>query len=60
MRPKTAALSFLKPDYFTNAIQIFFTDGHSTGIFSYDYLRSICPCAECALAFRDPSASSAI
>ena len=42
------------------AIQIFFTDGHSTGIFSYDYLRGICPCSECALAFRDPSASSAI
>ena len=41
------------------AIQIHFTDGHSTGIFSYDYLRSICPCAECAKAFRDSSASSA-
>ena len=34
------------------AIQIFFNDGHSTGIFSYDYLRTICPCAECAKAFR--------
>ena len=34
------------------AIQIDFTDGHSTGIYSYDYLRSICPCAECANAFR--------
>jgi prepilin-type processing-associated H-X9-DG protein len=34
------------------AIQISFTDGHSTGIYSYDYLRSICPCAECAKAFR--------
>jgi DUF971 family protein len=30
------------------AIQIFFSDGHSTGIYSYDLLRSICPCAECA------------
>ena len=29
------------------AIQIFFSDGHSTGIYSYDHLRSICPCAEC-------------
>jgi len=29
------------------AIQIGFTDGHSTGIYSYDYLRSICPCAAC-------------
>jgi len=34
------------------AIQISFTDGHSTGIYSYDLLRSICPCAECAKAFR--------
>lgn len=23
------------------AIQVFFSDGHSTGIFSYDYLRSL-------------------
>jgi DUF971 family protein len=36
------------------AIQITFTDGHSTGIYSYDHLRSICPCAECAAAFRRP------
>jgi DUF971 family protein len=34
------------------AIQISFTDGHSTGIYSYDHLRSICPCADCAKAFR--------
>jgi len=34
------------------AIQITFTDGHATGIFSYEHLRSICPCAECAKAFR--------
>jgi DUF971 family protein len=39
------------------AIQISFTDGHSTGIYSYDLLRSICPCAECANAFRTVSAS---
>jgi DUF971 family protein len=38
------------------AIQITFTDGHSTGIYSYDYLRSICPCEECAKAFRTASA----
>ena len=30
------------------AIQISFSDGHSTGIYSYDQLRSICPCPECA------------
>jgi DUF971 family protein len=34
------------------AVQISFTDGHSTGIYSYDHLRNICPCAECAEAFR--------
>lgn len=34
------------------AIQINFNDGHSTGIFSYDYLRSMCPCPDCAKAFR--------
>lgn len=37
------------------AIQISFTDGHSTGIYSYDHLRNICPCAECAKAFRNGS-----
>lgn len=30
------------------AIQIDFSDGHATGIYSFDYLRLICPCAECA------------
>ena len=34
------------------AVQISFTDGQSTGIFSYDHLRTICPCAECAREFR--------
>ena len=37
------------------AIQINFTDGHSTGIFSYDYLRTHCPCDACARAFRTVS-----
>jgi DUF971 family protein len=37
------------------AVQIRFSDGHSTGIYSYDQLRSICPCAECAKAFRNAS-----
>ena len=30
------------------AIQISFSDGHSTGIYSYEHLRSICPCVECS------------
>jgi DUF971 family protein len=34
------------------ALQIDFTDGHSSGIYSYDYLRTICPCEECARNFR--------
>ena len=29
------------------AIQIHWNDGHSTGIYSYDYLRKICPCEQC-------------
>jgi DUF971 family protein len=37
------------------AIQIEFTDGHSTGIFSFDYLREICPCDACAREFRPDS-----
>jgi DUF971 family protein len=35
------------------AVQISFTDGHSTGIFSYDYLRTLCLCEECGRAFRE-------
>lgn len=34
------------------ALQIEFTDGHSTGIYSYDHLRTICTCEECAQNFR--------
>jgi DUF971 family protein len=34
------------------ALQIEFSDGHSTGIYSYDHLRTICPCEECAREFR--------
>jgi len=34
------------------AIQIDFSDGHSTGIYSFSHLREICPCADCARDFR--------
>jgi len=34
------------------AIKIDFSDGHSTGIYSFDFLRTICPCAACARDFR--------
>jgi DUF971 family protein len=29
------------------ALQIFWNDGHSSGIYSFDYLRSLCLCAQC-------------
>jgi DUF971 family protein len=30
------------------AIRLYWNDGHSTGIYSYEHLRLICPCPECA------------
>lgn len=30
------------------AIRIRWSDGHATGIYSFDLFRRICPCAECA------------
>lgn len=32
------------------AIRINWSDGHNTGIYSYEHFRRICPCAECAAA----------
>jgi len=29
------------------AIRIHWSDGHSTGIYSFEHLRKICPCAAC-------------
>jgi DUF971 family protein len=29
------------------AIRINWSDGHSSGIYSYDHFRNICPCAAC-------------
>ena len=34
------------------AIQIDFSDAHTTGIFTFEYLREMCPCEECAREFR--------
>jgi len=61
--PAAAALPMYKPKARAQgatqvgnyAIQISFNDGHSTGIYSYDYLRTLCPCEECAKAFRAAS-----
>lgn len=32
------------------ALQINWSDGHSSGIYSWDYLRRHCPCRECTFA----------
>ena len=29
------------------AVRIYWNDGHNTGIYSLDHLRSICPCPHC-------------
>ncbi len=29
------------------AMRVDWSDGHNTGIYSFDYLRRICPCEEC-------------
>lgn len=34
----------------TYAIRIAWSDGHSSGIYSWDHLRSICPCDACRRA----------
>jgi len=35
------------------AIDLHWEDGHSTGIYSFDYLRSLCPCNHCSARQRD-------
>jgi DUF971 family protein len=30
------------------AIEFRWQDGHSTGIYTYEYLRSLCPCPSCS------------
>jgi DUF971 family protein len=32
------------------AVRFEWSDGHNTGIYSYEYLRAICPCEMCQLA----------
>ncbi len=32
------------------AIKIFWNDGHSSGLYSFDHLRAICPCESCRAA----------
>ena len=38
------------------ALQIHWNDGHSSGIYSFDYLRGLCPCPECEVS-RQSTAS---
>jgi DUF971 family protein len=54
-KPKLAAKSAHAVGNY--ALQIDFNDGHTAGIFSFDYLRTICPCPDCAREFRGASAS---
>lgn len=32
------------------AVRIYWNDGHSSGIYSFEHLRKICPCPECTIA----------
>ncbi|MHB8486678.1 MAG: gamma-butyrobetaine hydroxylase-like domain-containing protein [Candidatus Acidiferrales bacterium] len=56
----SAALPLFKPKVTARAaaavgnyaIQIEFTDGHATGIYSFGYFREICPCEFCVREFR--------
>jgi len=37
------------------AVQIYWTDSHSAGIYSFAFLRELCPCAECMVKGKDTS-----
>jgi DUF971 family protein len=37
------------------AIRINWSDGHKTGIYSWEHFRRICPCAECRAMFERES-----
>jgi len=36
------------------AIRILWSDGHNTGIYSYQHLRDLCQCAECQPVAKHP------
>jgi len=40
------------------AVQIEFSDGHATGIYSFEHLREICPCEACGKEFRGAAPGS--
>ncbi|MEE8202081.1 MAG: DUF971 domain-containing protein [Candidatus Acidoferrales bacterium] len=37
------------------AVRFDFSDAHTTGIYSFDYLRRICPCPECRTNRKEES-----
>jgi DUF971 family protein len=37
----------------TYAVRINWSDGHNTGIYSFEHLRRLCPCAECTAARQE-------
>jgi DUF971 family protein len=39
------------------AISIAWSDGHTTGIYSYETLRQICPCESCQSGVDKPNAA---
>jgi len=49
-KPKLAAKSAHAVGNY--ALHIDFNHGHAAGIYSFDYLRTICPCEECAREYR--------
>ena len=51
LRPRPTAAGLASPQVEpagNYGIRIYWRDGHSTGIYPFDHLRGICPCAECA------------
>jgi len=48
-KPTGATLEAVEP-VGRYALNFIFSDGHKTGIYTWEYLRSLCPCAECAAA----------
>jgi DUF971 family protein len=50
LAPEQTALADMGPvgNY---AMSLVWADGHSTGIYSFEYLRRLCPCAECRARF---------
>jgi len=40
------------------ALQFHFSDGHNTGIYTWTYLRELCPCPECVARMADKDSPS--